>query len=226
MHQDPDLRCGQCGGVMEVRYIGEMRDKRAVCPYCGTEVNLPDTFRRVERTRDREEHPWGSRSVETVQVETRSDHGPGVRGAPLAPEIDELRERLRERGAHFADDDIDEVIRELGRRGYTVSTRRTVSADRQVSVPPPAHSEPPGFLDRLLSSLGINLPGGSLWAAGRRGLFGWKGVRSRRRWLTPEEIVELAGGGLPPEERRNCPKCDAVVSRKAKRCPWCGFSLK
>jgi hypothetical protein len=225
MHQDPDFRCRQCGGVMEVRYIGEMRDKRAVCPYCGTEVNLPDTFRRVERTRDHEERPWGRRTVETVQVETRSDHGSGVRGSPSVPEIDEIRERLRDRGVQLPDDDVDEVIHELRRRGYTVSTRRTVSADQQVSASSQARSEPPGFLDRLLGSLGINLPG-SLRAAGQRGLFGRQGVRSRRRQLTPEEIVELAGGGLPPEERRNCPRCDAAVSRKATKCPWCGFSLK
>jgi hypothetical protein len=202
-----------------------MRDKRAICPYCGTEVNLPDTFQRVERTRDHEERPWGRRTVETVQVETRSYHEPGVHGSPPVPEVDELRERLRERGVQLPDDDIDKVVQELRRRGYAVSTRRAVSADQQVSASSPAYSEPPGFLERLLGSLGLNLPS-SLRDAGRRGLFGRAAFRSRRRRLTPEEIVELAGGGLPPEERRNCPKCDAAVSRKATKCPWCGFSLK
>lgn len=43
--------------------------------------------------------------------------------------------------------------------------------------------------------------------------------------LTPREILELAGEPLSAEERRNCPKCEAVISRFAKQCPWCSVSL-
>jgi len=43
--------------------------------------------------------------------------------------------------------------------------------------------------------------------------------------LTPQEILELAGQPLPVEERRNCPNCEAVISRHAKECPWCSVSL-
>ncbi len=43
--------------------------------------------------------------------------------------------------------------------------------------------------------------------------------------LTPEEIIKLAGGPLPAEERRRCPKCDAVVSRSESKCPWCSAPL-
>ena len=43
--------------------------------------------------------------------------------------------------------------------------------------------------------------------------------------LSPELILRLAGGPLPPEERRNCPKCDAVVSRRETKCPWCSAPL-
>ena len=43
--------------------------------------------------------------------------------------------------------------------------------------------------------------------------------------LTPEEILRLAGDPLPEQERRNCPNCDAVISRSAERCEWCGQIL-
>ena len=49
--RDQAMRCPQCGGAMEVQYIGEMRDKRAVCEYCNTEVDLPDSYQRVKKTR-------------------------------------------------------------------------------------------------------------------------------------------------------------------------------
>jgi tetratricopeptide (TPR) repeat protein len=43
--------------------------------------------------------------------------------------------------------------------------------------------------------------------------------------LSPELILRLAGGPLAPEERRNCPQCDAVVSRREATCPWCSAHL-
>ena len=43
--------------------------------------------------------------------------------------------------------------------------------------------------------------------------------------LTPELILQLAGGPLAPEERRKCPTCGAVVSRLEKKCPWCSAPL-
>jgi hypothetical protein len=43
--------------------------------------------------------------------------------------------------------------------------------------------------------------------------------------LTPDLILQLAGGPLAPEERRECPTCGAVVSRLEKKCPWCSAPL-
>ena len=43
--------------------------------------------------------------------------------------------------------------------------------------------------------------------------------------LTPELILQLAGGPLAPEERRKCPTCGAIVSRLEKKCPWCSAPL-
>jgi hypothetical protein len=37
-----------------------MRDKRAVCPFCGHQVDVPDTYQRVERRHDHESRPGGS----------------------------------------------------------------------------------------------------------------------------------------------------------------------
>ncbi len=43
--------------------------------------------------------------------------------------------------------------------------------------------------------------------------------------LTAADIIQLAGGPLPAEERRTCPHCDATISKAATRCEWCGASL-
>lgn len=43
--------------------------------------------------------------------------------------------------------------------------------------------------------------------------------------LTPDDIIRMAGDPLPEDKRRNCPKCDAVISLDAKRCEWCGQIL-
>ena len=43
--------------------------------------------------------------------------------------------------------------------------------------------------------------------------------------LTAADIIQLAGGPLPPEERRACPHCGATISKAATRCEWCGASL-
>jgi hypothetical protein len=43
--------------------------------------------------------------------------------------------------------------------------------------------------------------------------------------LAPEEILRLAGGPLPEEDRIKCPTCGAVVSRTQTRCAWCSSPL-
>jgi hypothetical protein len=43
--------------------------------------------------------------------------------------------------------------------------------------------------------------------------------------LTAADIIQLAGGPLPPEERRTCPHCGATISKAETRCEWCGASL-
>jgi len=43
--------------------------------------------------------------------------------------------------------------------------------------------------------------------------------------LSPDLILRLAGGPLAPEERRECPQCGAIVSRREARCSWCSAPL-
>ena len=43
--------------------------------------------------------------------------------------------------------------------------------------------------------------------------------------LSPDEVIRLAGGPLPPEERRKCPRCGVVIPKDAIRCPWCDATL-
>jgi molecular chaperone DnaK (HSP70) len=43
--------------------------------------------------------------------------------------------------------------------------------------------------------------------------------------LGTSDLMRLAGDALPADKRRNCPKCEAVISRDAKRCEWCGINL-
>jgi hypothetical protein len=85
------LRCPGCNAPLEVCLVGELHDKRALCRYCGTQVDLPDSYRRVQRRHAREEHDWGSRIVDTVVVEARSDGDP-ERG-PDAPGLGQTEGR-------------------------------------------------------------------------------------------------------------------------------------
>jgi hypothetical protein len=47
--------------------------------------------------------------------------------------------------------------------------------------------------------------------------------------LSATDVIRLAadleGGVLPPERRRTCPKCQAVIPRDSARCSWCGADL-
>lgn len=52
-----------------------------------------------------------------------------------------------------------------------------------------------------------------------------KSKKAKSQDLTPDEIIKLAGGPLPPGERHRCHNCDAVISRAEAKCPWCSKSL-
>jgi hypothetical protein len=47
--------------------------------------------------------------------------------------------------------------------------------------------------------------------------------------LSPYDVIRLAadleGGIVPKEQRKHCPKCNAVVNHGDKRCQWCSEIL-
>ncbi|MCD4739154.1 MAG: zinc ribbon domain-containing protein [Anaerolineae bacterium] len=181
------LRCPQCGGTMEVRFIGELRDKRAGCPYCGTEVDLPDSYQRIERHHEQQTDMLSSRTVDRIVVQTRSD------GAAVPEAGQEVLESLfQQRTESLATLETEELPGCLGWLTHLLPgsvTRANVKL------------HPPFVVDKVQRG---GVPAGS---------------------LGPDADMQLAGGALPPEERRPCPHCGATISKHATRCAWCGTFL-
>ncbi len=96
--------------------------------------------------------------------------------------------------------------------------------------PPPSKKRPPGVPEEMARSLidqgivvdqdahGVRLSGTPVRGRGKN-----------TGHLSATDIVRLAadldGGVLSADQRQNCPKCDAVASRDAIRCTWCGTAL-
>ena len=89
--QQLPIICPQCGAGMSVYFAGELHDKRAKCPYCGTDVDIPDAF---------------SRTV----VEKRAGFG------DLLPETDVTvyERRADNNGATISSDEINKLIMDKG----------------------------------------------------------------------------------------------------------------
>ena len=89
--QQSPIICPQCGAGMTVYFAGELHDKRAKCPYCGTDVDIPDSF---------------SRTV----VENKTGFG------HLLPEtnVTTYERRADNNGATITSDEIDKLIMEKG----------------------------------------------------------------------------------------------------------------
>jgi len=208
------LQCPQCGGAMEVHFAGPLRDKRAVCPYCGTEVDLPDAYQRVQRQKEEARHPWGSRTVEETVIEARSDHPEGL------PDLEEIiPESLGEVLRHVAASGGEVVVQstivpesEAGRRALEPEELAKWMEDQKETRQ--ESRKPSGLLGKVLHFLTGKTP-----AAITRGA---SPASPAGESLAPDEIIQAAGGPLPPEERRKCPKCGATISKRASRCTWCG----
>jgi hypothetical protein len=197
---------------MEVRFVGDLQDKRATCQYCGTELDLTDTYQQVKRQQEREKRPWGTRTVETTVIETRSDRAGDLADGPVPEFVDGW---LEERGISIPEGDLQQRLKKRGRlvifrtgldRGRVTLRRTTQETGRE---------------DRnrsgVLKVLDFLSRGGSTV-----GTPDVSPVLPSDRSLTPDEIIEAAGGPLPPGERRECPECGATISRQASRCTWCG----
>lgn len=204
------LQCSQCGGVTEVRFVGELRDKRAFCPHCGSQIDLPDTYQRVERRREQEQDPWGgSRTVESILVETRSDLTPGGQVPSETDEIDKLLQQL-----DLGDAD-GQTLEHLGARGTDAGT------SQWPEVSSTARTEGRSFLDRVLGRRSKD----AAVSEAQSVLTDQEDDLAQPGQLAPEAIIRLAGGPLPPEERRECHNCGAVVPRTEPKCSWCSAPL-
>ena len=89
--QQSPIICPQCGAGMTIYFAGELHDKRAKCPYCATDVDIPDSF---------------SRTV----VEKKAGFG------QLLPEtnVTTYERRADNNGATITSDEIDKLIMEKG----------------------------------------------------------------------------------------------------------------
>lgn len=204
------LQCAQCGGTTEVRFVGDLHDKRAFCPHCGSQTDLPDTYQRVERRREQEQRPGGgSRFEESLSVEMRSDRPLGQGSSSEGGDLDQL---LRDLNLPNLDD---ETLRQLGQQGVVAG------ASEQILHSSETDSGEADWMDRVL---GRARDGALDDHADEADLEQIGGVPQPGK-LTPEDIIRLAGGPLPLEDRRKCLKCGAVVSRSESRCPWCSTPL-
>jgi len=149
-------------------------------------------------------HPTGAQppAQEPSQADEQllSEDSPGFQSASEGNELDRLLEEVALPGA------ADEVKRPTREGGI-----------------PQTQVEPKGFLDGLLGRLrgSSTAPDPEAEALA----LGQDDAASAAGALSPELILRLAGGPLAPEECRNCPQCDAVVSRREARCPWCSAPL-
>jgi hypothetical protein len=89
--QQLPIICPQCGAGMTIYFAGELHDKRAKCPFCGTDVDIPDAY---------------SRTV----VEKKAGFG------HLVPETNftTYERRADNNGAMITSDEIDKLIMEKG----------------------------------------------------------------------------------------------------------------
>jgi tetratricopeptide (TPR) repeat protein len=113
---------------------------------------------------------------------------------------------------------IDQLLAEVALPGFDDDTLQPLSEPET----PQRQVEHRGFLDRLLGRLrGRTVDPDEAEAL----VMGPEELTSTAGSLSPELVLRLAGGPLAPDERRNCPHCDAVVSRREARCPWCSAPL-
>jgi len=116
---------------------------------------------------------------------------------------------VQEQGARAGDD---ETAQQPGERQVTALPSQRVVAS-------PASAARPGHLGGLLHLLGVQ-------GVSRQAPTGRGGTSPTQEPLSPDEVIQLAGGPLPPEERRHCPQCEAVIPKDAAKCAWCGTSLE
>ena len=104
------------------------------------------------------------------------------------------------------------------RRAAAQLRARTGEAPGLPGIESPTLVEKPDRLAGLWHLLGIQ-------GTGQQTSTGRGRTSPKQEPLSPDDVIQLAGGPLPPEERRTCPHCEAVIPKGAAKCAWCGSSL-
>jgi hypothetical protein len=136
--------------------------------------------------------------------------------APL-PDVTEIRGILGESDRRELDQQTQQRLHDRGLtvlpdRAALVSTLALTAAEQHCLSIASKRSERE-VPDDLLEILQIQMPSERSAAS------------SRPAMPSPEEIIQMAGGPLPPEERHECPECGAVVARTDPKCSWCDAPL-
>jgi hypothetical protein len=219
------LRCPQCGGELEVQFVGDMRDKRAFCRHCGTEIDIPDTYQRVNKKRSSEWKISGMQSVEDTLIESRSDRSENSNESkPLPPEIQKIMKQIKKRGVEainaqslrtlkfhgvrlsFDSDALTpEVLEALKGKNFDLSYGQDSQSEKTLFIR--TIKQTPGFFEILFN--------------------GKHELRDQNPLLDTEKTVKIFGIAPAPGDTIKCPnpKCDAKIPKTAMKCSWCGWEI-
>jgi hypothetical protein len=220
------LECKQCGAQMEIHHLGELRDKRAMCAYCGGEIDLPDSYQGLRKTTEREKLPAGVRSVEKTVNEARSDSQLTQEDLEsMPPEVQELLDQVGNDSLNVIDETFLKKLQSVG---------------INISVNPDAVD--PATLD-YLKGLGCEEYSGPSLSNTTKTVFTryhflerpfgnlpfqLRSHHDRQQSLfNAHEIFSMLGPPPPPETLFECPnqRCGAVIPKKSTQCPWCGEAI-
>jgi hypothetical protein len=204
----PD-RCPNCAGDLDIHFIGELKDKWAVCPYCQTKIDLPDAFRRVKRISEEHERKGKKTRVETTVIETRGDKQIDFENLP--PEVQELLKDGTSDGSGKLRREILEKVTKGG-----IAIQKLENENTWLKKNGEFSSE---LLHELLSMKSPENATVKEFLA-----FLVEAERLSKEIPLEESQVHLLEA-LPADEQVNCPQCDAVISKFADKCEWCSEPL-
>jgi hypothetical protein len=224
---DPLLYCKECGGPAEVHFVGSMWDESAICSYCGTEVDLPDSYHRISKLR-LQNRLSAIDDHATIGKKPIPQHDefpePGdTESYPL--ELQKIIQILKEKGAEGLSDD---HIIKLGESGVVLSFS---DEDSETEILQEDHEQGSEITKEASNSRTksktITSPWEKISSFIQQQILKKRNTKYKPNPLSFSERLLISGAPLPPEERQNCPnpQCKAIISKSAVKCPWCGNSL-
>ena len=206
---------------MQIKHIGQKKAPRAVCAFCGTQLDLPDTFKRES---DLAQDPGFSSSPQTDGITDqihRDGHLEVEDSASIPPEVQDLVVILKNKGFKGIDTDF---LQKLLSSGISLTVDQENSDPDMLTGSQQIHSDPPGDSHSSSSKM---IPfesersdtGMLVGLLNRLGIAGPKPPPVGRL-----DLSALMKTALPPDQSQKCPNktCGAMIPKDAKRCPWCG----